>query len=257
MKITREKIYGWTGSVIFGVLILLILIFTIIKTVVPPEDEGGVLVNFGNVDEAAGTFEPAGTEMSTPIIPPPTGTDRQPATEELVTQDNEESLALAREKKREEQEKAEEERKQREEERRRQNIQNQVSGAFGAASSSTSTSQGTGTGTGNQGSPQGNSDTGANSGVGGYGSFSLEGRSLGGEGLPRPAYSIQQEGAIVVNITVNPQGNVIYTAIGRGTNIDNESMRRSALDAAKRAKFNTISGTNNQSGTITYRYKLK
>ena len=29
------------------------------------------------------------------------------------------------------------------------------------------------------------------------------------------------------------------------------------LDAAKRAKFNSISGANNQSGTITYLYKLK
>ena len=34
-------------------------------------------------------------------------------------------------------------------------------------------------------------------------------------------------------------------------------MRKSALDAAKRAKFNSIGGANNQSGTITYLYKLK
>ncbi|MGL4492001.1 MAG: energy transducer TonB family protein, partial [Tannerellaceae bacterium] len=32
---------------------------------------------------------------------------------------------------------------------------------------------------------------------------------------------------------------------------------KSALDAAKRAKFNSISGTNNQAGTITYRYTLR
>lgn len=34
-------------------------------------------------------------------------------------------------------------------------------------------------------------------------------------------------------------------------------MRKSALEAAKRATFNSISGANNQSGTITYVYKLK
>jgi hypothetical protein len=45
--------------------------------------------------------------------------------------------------------------------------------------------------------------------------------------------------------------------IGRGTNIDNASMRSSALDAAKRAKCNSITGTNNQTGTITYKYSLK
>ena len=112
-------------------------------------------------------------------------------------------------------------------------------------------------GTGNQGSPFGNSDHGANEGVGGYGSFNLNGRSIGAGGLPRPAYTIQEEGRIVINITVDPKGNVIFAEIGKGTNIDNASMRKSALDAAKRAKFNSISGANNQSGTITYLYKLK
>jgi hypothetical protein len=34
-------------------------------------------------------------------------------------------------------------------------------------------------------------------------------------------------------------------------------MRRSAKDAAKRAKFNSISGSIDQIGTITYRYKFK
>jgi len=33
--------------------------------------------------------------------------------------------------------------------------------------------------------------------------------------------------------------------------------RRSAVEAARRAKFNSIEGTNNQSGTITYMFRLK
>lgn len=111
--------------------------------------------------------------------------------------------------------------------------------------------------TGNQGSPFGNSDHGANEGVGGYGSFNLNGRSIGSGGLPRPAYTVQEEGRIVVNITVDPKGNVIFAEVGRGTNIDNASMRKSALEAARKAKFNSISGANNQSGTITYVYKFK
>ena len=68
---------------------------------------------------------------------------------------------------------------------------------------------------------------------------------------------IQEEGRIVINITVDPKGNVIFAEVGRGTNIDNASMRKSALDAARKAKFNSISGANNQSGTITYVYKFK
>ena len=92
--------------------------------------------------------------------------------------------------------------------------------------------------------------------VGGYG-ISLNGRSISAGGLPRPAYTSQEEGQIVVNITVDPKGNVIFAEIGKDTNIDNASMRKNAIDAAKRAKFNSINSANNQSGTITYLYKLK
>lgn len=87
---------------------------------------------------------------------------------------------------------------------------------------------------------------------------SLTGRSYDRNGnLPTPSNAVKVEGKIIVDITVNPKGDVISASIGRGTNIDNASMRKSALDAARRAKFNSISGANNQSGTITYLYKLK
>lgn len=134
---------------------------------------------------------------------------------------------------------------------------NKVAGAFGIGSAEGNNQGDAETGIGNQGSPFGNSDHGENDGIGGYGSFNLNGRSIGAGGLPRPAYTIQEEGKIVINITVNPKGKVIFAEIGRGTNIDNASMRKSALEAAKRATFNSISGANNQSGTITYVYKLK
>jgi TonB family protein len=61
----------------------------------------------------------------------------------------------------------------------------------------------------------------------------------------------------VIDITVDPKGNVISAQIGKGTNIDTPSMRNSALKAARQAKFNSINGANNQRGTITYRYRLQ
>ncbi len=257
MKATKEQIYGWIGSVMFGGLLLLLLLLTVIKTIIPDQEEGGVLVNFGNIDEAAGTFEPFGT-TDPQITASSTPSSQAPSVEDLVTQRHEESVALTEAQRKEAERRAEEEKNRRAEEQRRQNISNQVSGAFGAASSSPqSNSQGTGRGTGNQGSPQGNSDQGANTGVGGYGSFALNGRSLGAEGLPRPAYAVQEGGSIVIDITVNSNGNVIEAKIGKGTNIDNLSMRNSAIEAAKKAKFNRIEGSNNQYGTITYRYELK
>lgn len=276
MKFNKDDLYSLLGSVGFHLLILLVLSLTILSTVVPEEDSG-VLVNFGNVDEAAGTFEPLNTgqepmEETTP--PPPPTPAVETAKEELVTQDVEESVGLAEAKKKKEEQRKKEEAIKREQDRiqkekleqqrladaQRQKelaIKNKVAGAFGAGSAAGS-SQGSGeTGSGNQGSPFGNSDHGANDGVGGYGSFSLNGRSIGAGGLPRPAYTIQEEGRIVINITVDPKGNVIFAEIGKGTNIDNASMRRSALEAARRAKFNSISGSNNQSGSITYRYSLR
>ena len=273
MKHTKEKIYGFVGSALFCLLLLLLLYFMVLRTVAKTGEEG-VLVNFGNIDLAAGTFEPRPEgeggeaipeeEVATPIQTPESG-EAIPT----ITQNNEETAAIEASKKKEEERKkreaaeaeqkriAEARKKAEEEQRKRDAINNQVSGAFGAGTSN-QTSQGTGTsGSGNQGSPQGNSDTGANSGIGGYGEFALNGRTLGSAGLPRPSYSVQEEGRIVVDITVDPRGNVIQTGIGRGTNIDNATMRKAALEAAGKAKFNAITGSNNQSGTITYRYNLK
>lgn len=284
MKLNKDDIYGIVGSITFHLILLLILGLTVLKTVIPEED-GGILVNFGNVNTAAGTFEPkyTGQELPAEATIPPSPAPKPKVEipkEELVTQDIEESVAIEnvkKKKEKEEQRKIEEEKRRKEEiekerirkeeaekkrlaeERRKkeQAINNKVAGAFGIGSKVGNNQGDAQSGSGNQGSPFGNSDHGANEGVGGYGSFNLNGRSIGAGGLPRPAYTIQEEGRIVINITVDPKGNVIFAEIGKGTNIDNASMRKSALDAAKRAKFNSISGANNQSGTITYLYKLK
>ncbi len=281
MKLNKDDIYGLTGSLIFHAIIFLVLWLTVLKAEIP-EDDGGILVNFGNVDASAGTFEPKYTGQELPqettTTPPPAAKPVEEVKEDLVTQDLEESVSLNEEKKKkEEQKKNEEEEKRRiEEEKERQRqieaekkrkaeeqrkkeqaIKDKIAGAFGIGSAEGNNQGDAGEGSGNQGSPFGNSDHGANEGVGGYGSFNLNGRSIGAGGLPRPAYTIQEEGRIVIDITVNPKGDVISASIGRGTNIDNASMRKSALDAARRAKFNSISGANNQSGTITYLYKLK
>ncbi|MDR0750690.1 MAG: energy transducer TonB [Tannerellaceae bacterium] len=267
MKLSKDNIYGLAGTIAFHLIILLILWTMALKTI-PPEEEGGILVNFGNLNEAAGLFEPRYTGQTVPQYTPPAPQPRTEAAEEAVTQDMEESIALDNEKKKKEEERRrEEERRQREEaenrrraeeqRKREEAISNRVAGAFGTGSTSEAGQGDAPAGTGNQGSPFGNTDHGASEGTGGYGTFSLQGRTLGAGGLPRPAYTVQEEGRIVINITVDPKGNVIFAEPGRGTNIDNASMRKSAIEAALRTRFNSISGTNNQSGTITYRYSLK
>ena len=93
--------------------------------------------------------------------------------------------------------------------------------------------------------------------MGGYGTFDLNGRSLGSGGLPMPVYNVQDEGRVVVTITVNPAGQVIGTSINKRTNTVNASLRKAAEEAARKARFNQVDGVNNQTGTITYYFKLK
>ena len=275
MKITKEKIYGYTGSGVFCLLLFLILYFTVLRSEVKAGEEG-VLVNFGTVDLSSGVFEPKRGEpqketnkpsLPVPDLPPVPETrpavQSKPKQKDLpITQSKEETASLeAARKQQEEQKRIEAEQqaqrvKAAEEQRKREAINQQVSGAFGSRTTGQN-QQGTATtGSGIQGNPQSSSSVGSASGNG-SGEFNLGGRTLGVGGLPRPAYSVQEEGRIVVNITVNPQGSVIFAEIGKGTNIDNDNMRKSAMEAARKAKFNSISGNNNQSGTITYRYSLK
>ena len=75
--------------------------------------------------------------------------------------------------------------------------------------------------------------------------------------MPRPVYNVQEEGRVVVSITVNPAGQVIATSINRQTNTVNAALRKAALDAAKKARFNAVEGVNNQTGTITYYFNLR
>lgn len=287
MELTREKKYGIAGSILFYILLLLILYFTFLRTEIKAKEEG-VLVNFGTVNVAAGTFTPKGeaaaaarqeTNPAPPVREMPEVSRPKPQTKPAVqqpspakpqskpqtkptpppmTQNLEQAAAVEAAKQRErekaaaEQAAKAEQARLAEEQRKRDAINRQVSGAFGSDAAGQSR-QGTGqTGSGAQGNPQSTATT-----AGSYGEFNLGGRTLGAGGLPKPAYSAQEEGSIVVDITVDPRGNVILAEIGKGTTINSTAMRRSALDAARKAKFSSIAGNNNQSGTITYRYHLK
>jgi len=276
MKPTKEEIYGFAGSSIFCLLVLFLLYVTVIKTTIVSGEEG-ILVNFGNVDLAAGTFElrrgepqsqtvrqPVQQQTPRPETPPSVSPQRTVPRNNapVITQDRENTAAVEaarkeqEEKNRIEAEQREQREREQEEQRRLDAINRQVSGAFGSNASGRNQG-GTGTtGSGVQGNPNSTSSAGSPSGTG-YGEFNLGGRTLGAGGLPRPDYSAQEEGRIVIDITVDPDGNVIRAEIGRGTNIDNINLRRSALDAARKAKFNRINGNNNQTGTITYRYTLR
>ncbi|MGQ1785755.1 MULTISPECIES: cell envelope integrity protein TolA [unclassified Saccharicrinis] len=160
----------------------------------------------------------------------------------------------------ERQRKLEAERKKQEEEKRIANqTRNTVGSAFGK-SNSNSSSEGDAGGSGNQGYVTGdpNSKNRSGSGLGNSGSgFSLTGRSLVGS-LPQPNYGIQEEGIIVVQVTVNKYGQVVSAEYQlKGSTTQNSTLKKAAIDAAKKAKFNADpNAAAFQKGTITYHFEL-
>jgi len=87
------------------------------------------------------------------------------------------------------------------------------------------------------------------------GAFNLSGRGLyGGKQLVRPSNDWNEPGEIVLNITVDPDGKVINATIAPKTTVVNLDQKLKAIAAAKMNRFVKIRGTDNQSGTITYRY---
>ena len=154
---------------------------------------------------------------------------------------------------------AEEQRKREEQERQAAEARNAVSGAF-SNQGSTAQSSGEAGGAGSQGALTGdpNARTYTGTGLGASGnSFSLSGRSLSGT-LPRPAYNIQEEGIVVVEITVDRTG-VVTSAqpILRGTTTQNSTLWEEARKAALKARFNPDQGAPAlQKGIITYHFVL-
>ena len=167
--------------------------------------------------------------------------------------------------------KAEAERKAKEEQQRKINeINSRAQGVF-ASTGNGSGGKGTGEGKsqgatfpgGNQGVPTGDPNS-NNYGAGGSGngskgsgpSFSLSGRTA--SSLPVPKYPGDDEGIVVVKITVDKFGSVTAAEPGtRGTTIMNKKFWEEARQAALKAKFNSDNNAAAyQQGTITYKFVL-
>ena len=288
----KHRITGLIGTLVLHVLILVFLLLVAISKP-KMQEEGGVPVMLGNMEIAQGNSDPYTLTdvdiLDEPQLPTeptvPESVPEIPVKSEMITQEDESTIAVPKKtpkptpkiekvkkkpvqkepvkpkEKTEAEKKAEAERlaaekKAAEQKAAAEAAAKRIAGAFGKGTQTGS--KGTGTaGTGIQGSPTGNSAEGQSSGVGGYGSWDLNGRSLGSGGLPRPVYNVQEEGRVVVTITVNPAGQVIHTSINKRTNTANAALRKAAEDAARKATFNAVGGVNNQTGTITYYFKLK
>lgn len=164
----------------------------------------------------------------------------------------------------ERQRKAEEERKRIEAEQQKiAEINSRVSNAFGSGGAGTSDSKSTGEGVtfpgGNQGSPSGSANSSNYGDGGGQGngiSFSLAGREA--QLLAEPNYPGNEEGIVVVKVTVDKYGKVTNAEPGaKGSTTYNSQLLNAAKQAALKTQFKSDgSAPAFQQGTITYRFVL-
>ena len=140
-----------------------------------------------------------------------------------------------------------------------QQVVNQNALYKGSNSNNTSnSSQGSAGKEGNSGSQFGSANSTNLNGLGGSGSgtsFSLEGRNA--VSMPKPEYVSQEEGTIVVEISVNKKGEVINAEPGKkGTTITDQNLWNRARNAAMRTKFSPKpQAAEIQKGTITYNFR--
>lgn len=258
MKIDKNQIIGVLVTLAVHALVVLLLVALRLHAPIL-EEESGIPVTMGNVAQAQGHTESYQfTEVSSmksdvPNIENAPQTQPQPQVDEpLVTQPDEPTIEMPTAEEVEAQKRAEAERLAAE--RAAQQMASAFGKGFEMGSKGEATEQPV---EGTQGTETGVSAAEKAVGVGVQGTFDLNGRSISGDGLPVPNRTVQDEGRVVVTITVNPAGQVIATSINLRTNTTNPELRKAAEDAAKRAQFNRIDAVDNQTGTITYYFKLR
>jgi TonB family protein len=245
MSEKKIKRYALLGTLLFAIVLLLILLFVTIHSVIPPKIDKAVELDFL---AEQGLFEPVPARLAlgveavltdapsaaVPAAPALQHTETT-ANEDLITQNHEETVALAR--------------KQQQQAEDAARIAGTVAGAF---TSPTGSGSGQGTAAVQGGSPQGSPDGSATGVLGG--SSALKGR-FGGSQIPNEKYN--ESGRVAVDIIVDASGKVTNAEISlSGTTTNSPTLRRIAKEAASRAKFSPQQGAKLETGTITYIFNL-
>ena len=260
MSFIKEHKNGIIGTLLFHGAVLVLLIFLGFTTEYPLPAEEGIMINFGNTDEGSGFIEPENNAKTDnqELVNNSNPSDASSSKETQLTQDFEEAPEVVKtpEKK---PEKTQEEIERERQEKERQELEREISDADfnNSTNNNHSSSEGDGNKTGNQGNLNGNPNTHGN-GQGNKGiSYSLGGRKA--NSLPKPIYNSNQYGTVVVEITVDPNGNVLTANPGmEGSTTNDKALLLAAQKAALKTKFNKKpSAPAKQIGFITYKFVLR
>ena len=273
MKRIDSHIYASVGTVVC-LLLLLLLLFKLSMTAPVIEEEEGIVVAFGTAEDGGGMPDATPVDAITQVeqIPAPAAPEK-PSNNELMVQDDKESLALAKQReedarrkaleeelirqRREAEAKAEAERvakekalaEQRAKEQEAIDKANQLAALFGNAGT---TEGGNGDNASASSSGVKGNPVGKGFGESNGNTWHLAGRDV--KSLPKPSDNFNQQGRVIVNIRVDKAGNVVSATVGDGTTVSDRPTQQLALSAARQAKF--TEGDSEQIGSIVYNFKI-
>lgn len=257
----KNKVYGAIATGIYVVAWVLLFLFVSFQVGTPLDQSEGILINFGTTETGFGENDLAVSDEFADAAEASQAASEQTPVEQL-TQDFEEAppVSVKPEEKKPTPTETEKPKPVEETPVETPREVNQKALFPGRTQNSTSTSEGTATGQGNQGNPAGDptgSHDGSGQGTSGN-SYDLTGRSLIGT-LPVPAYTVREEGRVIIEIHVDQQGKVTRTSFrSRGSTTTNATLVSAAERAAKQARFNVDeTAPFPQVGTITYNFRMR
>lgn len=280
----NNKLMALVGTIVFHVLLFFVFLLIVFKTPIPPFPEtggNGIEVNFGDSDDGMGEVQPenladASTTQSTAeeVADPPIeiSTPVRPSAKAILTQEIEEAPTEAKVEPTENANTTAV--SETVPEPRKANPRSLYKGANKEGGNSAK-GEGETNKPGDQGVKEGSRDSkyhgpgGGNGDTPGNGTDGPGGDGKGGprysltnrkaNSLPVPRAAFQEDGKVVVEITVDKNGNVIKAKPGvKGSTTSNPNLLDIARRAAMSAKFNaTTDAPEEQKGTITYNFILK
>ena len=260
LETEEEKKSFAITSIIF--VILFILFFYLGLTSLDPPPENGIAVNFGTTEFGSGNIQPTEAIQSAPKAV--AAKEAAASNENVLSQDIEEAVVIKEAKKiQPTKETAKEEVKPKPKEipKPSKSTSDALSSLINGPKSDGKAQGGEGNDNvaGDKGSPNGNpyanSYYGSGSGSGNGSGWGLNGRSISSRG--KEVQKCNEFGTVVVQITVNRNGNVIAAKYTKGTTNTNPCLIEPALATARKYRWQPDpKAPETQIGFITVNFKI-
>ncbi len=261
LETEHEKKSFAITTAIMTILLLLCIFFGL--TYLDPPPENGIAINFGNTEFGAGENKTSvETVQSAPQ--PSASTPAAAAEDDITTQDLEDAPVIAKTKTptpKKVTSEAPQKAKPAENPKPSKNTNDALSSIINGPKSDGKSSEGEGPDNlpGNKGQldgdPYANSYFGSGGGKGGGKGWGLNGRKLSGTG--KVVQDCNQEGTVVVQITVNRSGNVIAAERSKGTTNSDPCLVNPAIATARKYKWQPdANAPATQIGFIVVNFKL-